>query len=56
MYVYIEGASNSAGKVYVVGFHLPNGNFYEESVFSAGDYKHAKSEAAERVHYLNGGN
>lgn len=56
MYVYIEGASNNGGQVYVVGFYMPNGNLYEESVYSTADWSSARQQAAERVHYLNGGN
>ena len=58
MYVYIEGASDTKrGKVYLVGFYLPTkGNFYVESTYSDAQYGKAKASAAERVHYLNGGN
>lgn len=46
MYVYVK----SEEYLWTVGFYDPNGNWHSE-----GDYDSAK-EAAERVHWLNGGN
>lgn len=44
-YVYIK----SEPQLYTVGFYRPNGKWEPES-----DYRSAE-EAAQRVHYLNGG-
>ena len=46
MYVYIQ----SEKAVWTVGFYDPSRKFISES-----DWPHPE-EAAERVHYLNGGN
>lgn len=46
MYVYIKTESN----LWTVGFYVPGGEWHSEN-----DY-HSEKEAAERVHYLNGGN
>ena len=45
MYVYLK----SEPQVYTVGFYDPSGKWQPEQDCST------KSEAAERVHYLNGG-
>ena len=45
MYVYL----NSEPGLWTVGFYDPNGRFQPESDHNS------KQEAAERVHYLNGG-
>jgi len=45
MYVYIKSESN----LYTVGFYDPQGNWVSESDWNS------RNEAAERVHYLNGG-
>lgn len=46
MYVYIRSEKN----LWTVGFYSPNGEWNPES-----DYD-TPEKAAERVHYLNGGN
>ena len=46
MYVYIRSEQN----LYTVGFYDPKGKWEPESDFNT------TKEAAERVHYLNGGN
>ncbi len=46
MYVYIQTEPG----LWTVGFYDPEGVFHPEN-----DYSYS-SEAAERVHYLNGGN
>ena len=45
MYVYIKSEHN----LWTVGFYAPDGKWHPES-----DYNQA-GDAAERVHYLNGG-
>lgn len=45
IYVYIESESG----LYTVGFYAPSGKWNPESDHTT------KEEAAERVHYLNGG-
>lgn len=45
MYVYIRTETN----LWTVGFYNPKGEFQSESDWDT------KEEAAERVHYLNGG-
>ncbi len=45
-YVYIESEHN----LYTVGFYSPDGKWHAESDFPS------RVWAAERVHYLNGGN
>ncbi len=45
MYVYIESEHN----LWTVGFYSPDGKWHPESDHAS------KEEAAERVHYLNGG-
>lgn len=45
MYVYRRTEPN----LYTVGFYDPNGKWYPESDHDS------REEAAERVHYLNGG-
>lgn len=45
-YVYIMSEPN----LWTVGFYAPNGEWHPDS-----DYGN-RSEAAKRVHYLNGGN
>jgi len=45
MYVYIQ----SEPGLWTVGFYSPDGHFQPESDWSS------RSEAADRVHYLNGG-
>ena len=47
MYVYIQAVSEV--RLYTVGFYSPNGVFNAESDHST------REEAAERVHWLNGG-
>jgi hypothetical protein len=44
-YVYIQSEPN----LYTVGFYDPYGNWHPDSDFSS------REEAANRVHYLNGG-
>jgi hypothetical protein len=46
MYVYIKSEPN----LWTVGFYKPDGEWVAESDWSSSE------EAAERVHYLNGGN
>jgi hypothetical protein len=46
MYVYV----NSEPGLWTVGFYAPNGKWFPDSDQSSRD------EAAQRVHYLNGGN
>ena len=46
MYVYIPTEGN---RVFTVGFYDPNGKFIPESDYNTRD------DAAERVHFLNGG-
>ncbi|MGD2065697.1 MAG: hypothetical protein PVI43_00825 [Candidatus Bathyarchaeota archaeon] len=54
MYVYLQTYfqtdENPSKDVWTVGFYTPKGIWVSES-----DYN-SKKEAAERVHYLNGGN
>lgn len=50
MYVYIESEHNSNGSPWTVGFYSPDGKRHSES-----DHE-TQEKAAERVHYLNGGN
>ncbi len=50
MYVYIESEHNTNGSLWTVGFYSPDGKWHPES-----DHETQES-AAERVHYLNGGN
>ncbi len=51
MYVYIESEHNQYGNsLKTVGFYSPDGKWHPES-----DHETNES-AAERVHYLNGGN
>jgi hypothetical protein len=45
MYVYIESEKG----LYTVGFYDPKGNWHPESDHDS------RSDAAHRVHYLNGG-
>jgi hypothetical protein len=45
MYVYIRTETN----LWTVGFYTPDGQFHSESDWDD------KENAAERVHYLNGG-
>jgi hypothetical protein len=45
MWVYIK----SPGNIWTVGFYSPNGVWHSE-----GDYS-SEYDAAQRVHYLNGG-
>lgn len=47
MYVYIYSKEN---RVYTVGFYDPAGKWHPEHDCNTAD------EAAQRVHYLNGGN
>jgi hypothetical protein len=48
-YVYIRTESGPAHSLYTVGFYDPDGKWHPES-------DHGDSEdAAQRVHYLNGG-
>lgn len=49
MYVYVLSENTPEFKLYTVGFFDPDGKWEAES-----DYNSQK-EAAERVHYLNGG-
>ena len=49
MYIYILTEHDSEHSLYTVGFYDPSGKFVAEN-----DYN-TKDEAAERVHYLNGG-
>jgi len=49
MYVYILSEHNSHGSLWTVGFYVPNGKWIPES-----DHE-SKEKAADRVHYLNGG-
>jgi len=46
MYVYIQSETN----LFTVGFYDPEGEWHPESDHSS------KQRAAERVHWLNGGN
>lgn len=46
MYVYVRSEAN----LYTVGFFTPDGEWIAES-----DYEN-RADAAERVHWLNGGN
>ena len=46
-WVYVK--SKNLGEAYVVGFYSQDGEWHEDSRFRTG------AEAAERVHYLNGG-
>jgi len=46
MYIYLKSEPN----LWTVGHYAPDGEFIPESDHST------KEEAAERVHYLNGGN
>ena len=56
MYVYIEGPSTTEdGRVYTVGFFMPNGVFYEESTYSDATFGNSKAAARSAVNYLNGG-
>ena len=54
-YVYIryapkkDGLGQRTAWFYVVGFYAPGGKWHPENEFAT------KFEAAERVHYLNGG-
>ncbi len=50
MYIYIESEHNEHGSLWTVGFYSPDGKWNPES-----DHE-TKESAAERVHYLNGGN
>lgn len=50
MYVYIESEHNAYGSLWTVGFYNPAGKFVPES-----DHE-SETKAAERVHWLNGGN
>lgn len=57
MYVYIdETSSDESGRVCLVGFYKPDGRFYIESMFTDRENGNAKGAAADRVHFLNGGN
>lgn len=49
MYVYITSNEGNGHYLYTVGFYDPSGKWQPES-----DHGTAK-EAADRVHYLNGG-
>lgn len=49
MYVYILSEHDADHSLYTVGFYAPDGEFRPESDWST------REEAAERVHYLNGG-
>jgi len=50
-YVYIHSDTDQYGQwLWTVGFYAPDGTFQPESDHSK------QEEAAERVHYLNGGN
>ena len=50
MYVYIHSSTNEYGQwLYTVGFYDPNGKWNPDS-----DHE-TPEKAAERVHYLNGG-
>ena len=49
-YVYIQTEKHEFGGLWTVGFYNPEGEFYPESDHNS------KEEAAQRVHYLNGGN
>jgi hypothetical protein len=46
MYIYIQTGTN----LWTVGFYDPSGDFVAESDWASTE------EAANRVHYLNGGN
>lgn len=50
MYVYIESERTSEHVLYTVGFYDPKGNWQPDSDHSD------REAAADRVHYLNGGN
>ena len=49
MWVYIESEHNSNGSLWTVGFSSPDGLWHPDSDHSN------REAAAERVHYLNGG-
>ena len=49
MYVYISSNQGFGNYLYIVGHYTLDGDFHIESEYVT------KKEAAERVHYLNGG-